>query len=299
MGKTIKKKYQGMILGQYFYFNDVIIISNGGKGKSNKITTENLSICLALKGLMFNTHAKYFEFNSWALKGKIKDIPQELFNDAICFSLFYKGNLFSNKTIERVDSVSKNYIMPFSAKELGCSVNDLNVLYPQYANIIYPKEVYKKNSQGKLDEKDKMHEEAYIKSLAPFDFREFLAQFSFSKEAKNLFGAALEIFRFYHLSNDYQNKDFNDSFYDITNAIMGKNPDNFQDFKTDYDKRIAKIKTTKGTKGFDRNTIKYAVNSTHLDIFNHFFDTRDVLAKKINKQLLDSNLLLWERENIY
>ena len=46
-------------------------------------------------------------------------------------------------------------------------------------------------------------------------------------------------------------------------------------------------------------TIKYAVNSASLPIFEHFFEVRDILAKKINKQLVEQGLLLWERENIY
>ena len=66
-----------------------------------------------------------------------------------------------------------------------------------------------------------------------------------------------------------------------------------------YYQRITKNKTTKGTKGFGRNTIKYAVNSASLPIFEHFFEVRDILAKKINKQLVEQGLLLWERENIY
>ena len=58
-------------------------------------------------------------------------------------------------------------------------------------------------------------------------------------------------------------------------------------------------KTTKGTRGFGRNTIRYVVNSDYLPIFEEFFNNRDILAKKINQQLVDSGLLLWERENIY
>ena len=132
-----------------------------------------------------------------------------------------------------------------------------------------------------------------------FDFREFLSQFKFSKEAKGLYNAALEIFKYYHNNNDYVDKDWNDSFYDVTNAIMGKDVLNFKEFETDNDTRITKVKTTKGSRGFSRTTIKYAVNSEYLPIFIHFFDVRDALARKINKQLVEQKLLLWERENIY
>ena len=186
------------------------------------------------------------------------------------FSLFYKGILFTNK------EGSKNYIMPFTAEELGCAKNDLNVLFPEMTDL--------------FDEQP---------TARPFDFRAFLQQFEFSKEAKDLYQAALEIFKFYHRSNEYTNKDYNDSFYDITNAIMGKDTNSFSTLDKTNDKRITKVKTTKGTKGFGRKTIAFVVGNQDLPIFNHFFDVRDVLAKKINKQLLDNHLLLWERENIY
>ncbi|RDU66500.1 hypothetical protein CQA53_03380 [Helicobacter didelphidarum] len=65
------------------------------------------------------------------------------------------------------------------------------------------------------------------------------------------------------------------------------------------DTRITKVKTTQGTKGFGKNTIKSVVGSEYLPIFDNFFEARDILAKKINRQLLESSLLSWERENIY
>ena len=80
---------------------------------------------------------------------------------------------------------------------------------------------------------------------------------------------------------------------------MGKDVSSFKELETEKDTRIEKTKTTKGTKGFGRNTIKYAVNLKYLPIFTDFFDKRDILAKKINRQLVDAGLLLWERENIY
>ena len=128
--------------------------------------------------------------------------------------------------------------MPFSAEDLGgaCRHNDLNVLYPENAEIIHP---YSKDKDKNL----------YSEELKPFDFREFLKQFSFSKEAKSLFNAALEIFKYYHANPYYQNKDYNDSFYDITNAIMGKDTNAFKDLEG-KDSRITRTKTTKGTKGF-------------------------------------------------
>lgn len=269
--KEIKDHMLGSILGQWSYLTHVLVIGNGGKEKDNKITVENLEYVLLSKGINFNTHAKYFERNYHCYKGNIRDIPSELFNDAIMFSLFYKNNQFTNKG-------QKNYIMPFNAEELDCNKNDLNVLFTNSDSV----DLFSSQREYK-----------------PFDFREWLKKFEFSFEAQNLYDSALEIFKFYHRNKDYSNKDWNDSFYDITNAIMGKDISQFGELKIENDTRITKTKTTKGTKGFGRNTVKYVINSEYLPIFEHFFDARDSLAKKINKQLVDSGLLLWERENIY
>jgi len=271
INEKIKQKRRGIILGNYAYMSNTINLTNK-TSVSNKllITTENIKYCLLSKGINFNTHNRYYERSYYLYKGKIESISIELFNDSIMFSLFYKNCAFSNKG-------QKNYIMPFTAEEIGCSKNDLNVLYPQ-------------------DNEDLL---SSSNNEEPFDFREFLKQFEFSKEAKNLYFAALEIFKYYHKSQQYINKDYNDSFYDITNAIMGKDTSTFRSLENKKDKRISKTKTTKGTKGFGRNTIKYVVNSKDLPIFEKFFDARDILAKKINRQLVEQGLLLWERENIY
>lgn len=271
----IKKENKGMILGEWCYLSNVInLINKECKNGSNAITTNNLIWCLLMKGLNFNAHGKYFERNIYIHKGKIDEISKELFSDSIMFSLFYVKNAFSNK-----NPGIKNYIMPFTAEELGCEKNDLNVLFP-----------------------DSVEQDLFTQSeeQKPFDFREFLSQFDFSKEAKDLYNAALQIFKYYHKNENFQNKDWNDGFYDITNAIMGKNPN------IDYNKKenqniysLEQHRTTKGTKGFGRNTIKYAVSSKDLPIFEHFFDTRDILAKKINKQLIENHILLWQRENLY
>lgn len=185
------------------------------------------------------------------------------------FSQFYIGLLFTNKG-------QKNYIMPFTADELGCGRNDLNVLFPEGDNNLFE------------DRKER-----------PFDFREFMSQFDFSTEAKALYSSALNVFRYYHNSDAYQNKDWNDSYYDITNAIMGKDVSKFQTMDKTSDKRITKVKTTKGTRGFGKNTIDSVVPKEVLPMFYDFFEKRETLAEKINDELLDAHILLWKRENIF
>ena len=165
--------------------------------------------------------------------------------------------------------------MPFTAEELGCNQNDLNVLFTPENDLYSAQE------------------------NQPFDFREFLAGFKFSPEAKALYRAALEVFKFYHKNPEYTGKNYNDSFYDITNAIMGKDASSFKELDSEHDTRINRTKTTKGTRGFGKKTIKYVVGKEYLPIFEKFFEARDVLAHKINDRLVAENLLLWKRENIY
>ncbi len=265
--KKIIETSHGLPIGRWCHLRGSLFLGTTGK---NVVTTENLSYVLLSKGICFNTHDKYFERNWMTYRGTIDDISKELWSDAIMFSLFYLNFALTNK------NGIKNYIMPFTAEELGCAKNDLNVLFPEI--------------------QDMFDEQPYLK---PFDFREYLRQFDFSKEAMDLYKAALDIFRFYHRCDDYSDKDFNDSFYDITNSIMGKDTNTFSTLDKAKDKRITKVKTTKGSKGFGRNTIIFAVGTNDLPIFNKFFEVRDVLAKKINKQLIEQNLLLWERDNIF
>ena len=87
---------------------------------------------------------------------------------------------------------------------------------------------------------------------------------------------------------------------DYKYAFKDEDVSTFKTLNIEEDRRVTvNNKTTKGTKGFGRNTIKYVVNSKDLPIFEKFFDARDILAKKINRQLVKQGLLLWERENIY
>ena len=248
--EIVSRQSQGLVLGQWSYLGNVLIVSNGGKEKPSKITSENLKYCLLSKGLNFNSHAKYYEWNYLVYRGYVDDIKQELYNDSIMFSLFYKNNQFSNKGF-------KNYIMPFTAEELGCGINDLNVLFQE---------------QG-----DFFEDNGVIQS---FDFRDFMKQFEFSKEAKHLYDCALEIFKYYHNNPEYMNKDYNDSFYDITNAIMNKDLSTFKQIEKKNDKRLVKTKTTKGTQGFSRVNIKNKVDKKYLPLFIRFFDARDALAEK-------------------
>ena len=270
--RKIKENRSGIILGNVCYICNIINLTNKTAKNSNliPITTDNLMWCLLSKGINFNTNVKYFERSSMVYRGEINEIPEELFNDSIMFSLFYKGCAFTNKGY-------KNYIMPFTAEELNCKNSDLNVLYPTAENYIC---------------------NLFVDNNKPFDFREFLSQFNFSKEAKNLYNAALEIVKYYHSNNEYINKNWNDSFYDITNAITRKNPTNYkQNIKNT--KRINNCKNSTGLRFSDKYIEKITDVLYFQAILYKFFEFKKELAKKINKQLVDSKLLLWERENMF
>ena len=270
--EAIKHHATGMTLGNVSYLNDVIKVGNGGLDRGQHCTTGNMHYCLLSKGLIFNTHHHYFELNSVVYRGTVADIPGELVSDAIMFSQFYIGLLFTNRG-------RRNYVMPFTADELGCGKNDLNVLFPQDSDLF-----------STVDGE----------SEPPFDFRQWFHRYTYSAEAMALYNAALAVFKHYHSSPDYTaTRNWNDSFYDITNAVMGKDTGLFSTLDTDDDRRISRVKTTKGTRGFSRSNIKCAVPSGDLPVFEAFFDARDHLARKINDQLVEAGLLLWKRENIY
>ena len=126
---------------------------------------------------------------------------------------------------------------------MGCEKNDLNVYFtPQN-----PTDLFSSSEE-----------------VCSFDFREFIAQFELSEEARALYLAALEICKYYHTNNEYIDKNYNDSFYDITNAIMGKDVSKFETINEKNDRRITKVKTTKGTKGFSRTNIPFVIPSKNL-----------------------------------
>lgn len=266
--RLIKNNSTGIRIGQWTKDKYCWVISNQNT-HNQSITSDNLLYTLVLKGIDFNTHAKYFEKSDMIYKGNFDDISEELKTNAIMFSLFYKGNNFSNR--EGVD----NYIMPFNSEELGCKKNDLNVLIPQQLELF---------EQGGLTE---------------FDFRKFMNRFSFSKEAKELYSAALHIFNYYHQSGEYPDHNYNDGYYDIINAIMNKDTSKYQTLEKTKDKRLTKVKTTKDTRGFSKLTYKDFVLSDYWNEFDVFFEARKALAEKINDQLYEEKLILWKRKNIF
>lgn len=267
--QKIKDNMTGQIIGQWCYLAQVLVVSNGGKEKNSKITTNNLKYCLLSKGMCFNSHAKYFERNKYVFRGTVEEIPNELLTDSIMFSLFYINNNFSNKAV-------KNYIMPFTSEELGCSENQLNVLLSDSVDLL-------NNEEG------------------DFDFRNWFHSFNYSEEAKALYESALKIVKWYHANNAFRDKDWNDSFYDVTNAIMGKSDASFKEIAKEDDKRtLLRTRTTEGTIGFGRKSISQVISDPNLlPMFYDFFNKRDVLAKKIDDKLVEAGLVLWKRDNIF
>jgi hypothetical protein len=275
--KNIKENASGMRLGQWANDHYCVVVSNRHT-HAQSVTTHNLGYTMLLKGLNFNTHAKYYETSNLIYKGVTEDIVGELYSDSIMFSLFYKGCDFSNKEGVR------NYIVPFTADELHCSPNDLNVLFPE--------DYYAERFSGELPlDNENLWEDA-------FDFRKWIHQFDFSQEALELYNAALDIFLFYHRNDTYRDKDWNDSFYDIKNAIMAKDATAYQQRNTNKDRRVTKVKTAQGTLGFSAVNIRKRTSEKYWPMFDQFFTAQKALAEKINCRLLKQGLMLWKHENV-
>ena len=68
-----------------------------------------------------------------------------------------------------------------------------------------------------------------------------------SQEAQAVYDAALAIARYYHNHEAYvDGRNWNDSFYDIKNAIMAKDATAYQQRNTNKDRRVTKVKTAQG-----------------------------------------------------
>jgi hypothetical protein len=228
---------------------------------------------LVLKGINFNTHPKYYETQQYIYRGKVGDVTTDVENDAIVYALFYKGNAFSNKEGQ------KNYLMPFTADELGCGSNELNELFPKSEySIPFP--------DGTEDSR-------------PFNFREWMKDIDMSDEAKAVYNAALDIARYYHTHPAYASeRDWNDSFYDIKNAIKEKDAAGYQHLDTANDHRMTRVKTQKGVLGFSSVNVRKLTSETYWPIFDRYFTAMDVLAEKIIRRMVETGLLLWHPSNI-
>lgn len=263
----------GLRLGQWLSQSYCTVVSNRST-HNQLITTENLRLALILKGINFNSHPKYYERNDLTLKGHISDIDNELACDAIIHALVYKGCNFSNKEGE------KNYIMPFTAKELGCGENDLYTLFPSSDySIPFP------------NGEEETHK---------FDFREWMqSEVQMSQEAQAVYDAALAIARYYHNHEAYvDGRNWNDSFYDIKNAIMAKDATAYQQRNTNKDRRVTKVKTAQGTLGFSAVNIRKRTSEKYWPMFDQYFTAQKALAEKINCRLLKQGLMLWKHENV-
>lgn len=269
----LERNAHGLLLGQWTIDHYCIMISN--RIDSNRyITTTNLWDTLVMKGINFNTHPKYYETQNQIYRGQVSDISLELKNDAIIYALFYKGNVFSNKDGQQ------NYLMPFTASEIGCGTNDLYTLFPkQEYSIPFP--------DGTTD-------------CRRFDFREWMKSLQKSEEAQAVYDAALAIVRYYHSHPAYADgRNWNDSFYDIKNVIMKKDATGYQPLNTTNDHRMTRVKTQKGVRGFSKVNVRKVTSEEYWTMFDRYFDAMKLLAEKIIRQLVDANLLLWEPSNLY
>ena len=270
---ALNNKAHGLLLGQWTNDRYCVMVSNQ-RTHDQYVTTENLRLALTLKGINFNTHPKYYETRDYIFRGRVDDVSPELANDAIIHALFHKGNAFSNK--EGV----KNYLMPFTAQELGCGINQLYVLAPKSEySIPFP------NGD----------EDNHV-----FDFRKWMQTVKMSAEGQAVYDAALEIVRYYHNHPAYaEGRDWNDGFYDIKNAIMEKDATAYQKRDTATDRRLTRVKTATGARGFSQINIRKVTSEEYWPMFDRYFEAKKTLAEKILQQLTDAGLLLWKPSNVY
>ena len=79
---------------------------------------------------------------------------------------------------------------------------------------------------------------------------------------------------------------------------MKRDTSSYRTLDKKNDKRITKVKTTKGSLPFKKETVKRYVSEEYWSDFEEFFNSRTILAERINEQLIEQNLVLWKRENI-
>ena len=270
---ALQEGAHGLLLGQWTNDRYCVMLSNR-RTHNQYVTTQNLRLALTLKGINFNTHPKYYETRDYIFRGRVNDVGTELMNNAIIHALFHKGNAFSNKEGE------KNYLMPFSAQELGCGRNQLNVLFPKSEySIPFPDGEEEKRA---------------------FDFREWMQTVEMSQEGKAVYDAALEITRYYHNHPAYADmRDWNDSFYDIKNTIMAKDATVYQVRDSASDRRLTRVKTAQGVMGFSQVNVRKVTSEEYWPMFDCYFSAIKVLAEKILFQMSEAGLLLWKPSNVY
>ena len=121
-----------------------------------------------------------------------------------------------------------------------------------------------------------------------------------SQEARAVYDAALDIVRYYHFHPAYADgRDWNDSFYDIKNAIMCKNAAVYQMRDNVSNRAMTRVRTAKGVKGFSRVNVRKVTSEEYWPMFDRYFDAIKSLAEKILRQMVDLELLLWEPSNVY
>lgn len=270
---AIKSGAQGLLLGQWVNDHYCVIVSNRHTTNQH-VTTANLRLALTLKGINFNTHPKYYETRDYIFRGRVCDVSRELMNDAIIHALFYKGNNFFNK------EGAPNYLEPFTAEELGCGCNQLNVLFPESGySIPFP--------DGETENER-------------FDFRKWMTDVRMSPEAQAVYDAALSIVRYYHNHPAYaEGRNWNDSFFDIKSAIMSRPAAAYQMRDNVSSRAVTRVKTAQGVKGFSKVNVRKVTSEEYWPMFDRYFDAIKTLAEKILQQMTDSGLLLWKPSNVY
>ena len=80
---------------------------------------------------------------------------------------------------------------------------------------------------------------------------------------------------------------------------MKKDATSYKTRDTPNDRRVTRVKTGIGTKGFSKINIRKVTSEEYWPVFDQYFDAMKILAEKIVWQMVSKGLLLWKPSNIY
>jgi len=80
---------------------------------------------------------------------------------------------------------------------------------------------------------------------------------------------------------------------------MNKDATAYQTRNDANDRHITRVRTATEVLGFSPINIRKMTSEEFWPMFDQFFIAQRKLAEKINRELLEQNLMLWEHENIF
>lgn len=214
------------INGNDFQQNNIVYILNSKEqmanprglwiNASNLITTSIYFVVRhAIEASWLNDRDQFLYPNDkWQDDGEFQ-------NDCLVFTLFHGQNRISCHNDKNDESI--NHFIPFTENEVGAREGFQNHFMTDFMSgkIKTPQEKeLKKAEQGSFDDESFYNKESNSKGFIPTKPLEF------SKEAKAVFDAGREIWKYYHSKCDDKSYNANASLYDIKAHFKGKTEKN-------------------------------------------------------------------------